>query len=215
VIRELVMTLYYNYGVRAIFGIKFGYRGFYDDEWEELTPKKVVDIHHLGGTILGSSRGGFDLKRMMKAITSKGVNQIFVIGGDGTHRGVHALFQEISRQHLKVAICAIPKTIDNDIPIIDKSFGFETAVEEATKAIYSGHTESKAAQYGIGLIKLMGRSAGFIAMHASLASRDVNVCLVPEFKFDLGGPRGLLSYVHQRLQARGRCTIVVAEGAGI
>ena len=96
-----------------------------------------------------------------------------------------------------MAICGLPKTIDNDIPIIDKSFGFETAVEEANKAIKSAYVESRSAEFGIGLVRLMGRyfyfyyliyrHAGFIAMEAASASRDVNICLVPEFKFELYG----------------------------
>jgi 6-phosphofructokinase 1 len=215
VIRELVMCLWYNYGVKHIYGIKYGFKGFYSHEWEPLTPKVVVDIHHLGGTILGSSRGGFDSEKIIQAMKDNQINQVYVVGGDGTHRGIDVLYREIARQQLAISVCGIPKTIDNDIPIIDKSFGFETSVEEAQRAIRSAHVESRAHERGVGLVKLMGRSAGFLAMHATIASRDPNICLIPEFPFDLQGTRGLYDYVYQRLKMRGRITMVVAEGAGI
>jgi len=213
VIRELVRTLMINYHVKEVYGIKYGYKGFYDYEWENLTVESVNSIHKLGGTILGSSRGGFDLNKIMDKLIEKGINQVFAIGGDGTHRGIYVLFEEIQRRKLKIAIVGIPKTIDNDIPIIDKSFGFDTSVEEAQRAIASGDVEANAAEYGVGLVKLMGRYAGFIAMYASLAARDVNICLIPEFPFDLEGPRGVLEFVLDRVRKKRHCIIVVAEGA--
>ena len=98
----------------------------------------------------------------------------------------------------------VPKTIDNDIPIIDKSFGFETSVSESIRAIRSAYVESKGVPYGIGLVRLMGRDAGFIAMEATNASRDVNVCLIPEATFsilcinpDIYGEHGVLEYVYK------------------
>jgi 6-phosphofructokinase 1 len=136
------------------------------------------------------------------------------VGGDGTHRGVKALYEEIKKRQLLTAICALPKTIDNDIPIIDKSFGFESSVEESGKAIKSAYVEAHSAEFGAGLVRLMGRQAGFIAMEASYASRDVNICLVPEFKFEVHGPKGLLAFVAERVRTRRHCVIVVAEGAG-
>lgn len=105
--------------------------GFYSYDWIELTLEKVKDIHHLGGTILGSSRGGFDGNKITDALVAKGINQVYLIGGDGTHKGIIALSEEISRRGLLIGIVGLPKTIDNDIPIIDKSFGFETSVAEA------------------------------------------------------------------------------------
>lgn len=208
------MSLNYNYKVSTIYGIQFGYRGFYQYDWLELTPEKVKSIHHLGGTILGSSRGGFDLDKIMEALEARHVNHLYVIGGDGTHNGMQKIQAESARRGVKMAVCGLPKTIDNDIPIIDKSFGFETSVEEAEKAIQSAYVESHSAEYGIGLVKLMGRYAGFIAMEASSASRDVNVCLVPEFKFDLYGANGLLEYIAKRVIAKKHVVVVVAEGAG-
>jgi len=137
-----------------------------------------------------------------------------LIGGDGTHRGIYELYKEVAARKLQISVVGIPKTIDNDILVIDKSFGVDTAVEEATKAIDSAHVEATAAENGIGLVKLMGRSAGFIAMYASLANRDVDICLIPEFPFEMDGPDGLLNYVKRRVQSKGYCVIVAAEGAG-
>ena len=73
------MSCFYNYGIRTIYGIKFGYRGFYEHDWEELSPTKVKNIHHLGGTTLGSSRGGFNLDKIMDSILSKGITHVINI----------------------------------------------------------------------------------------------------------------------------------------
>lgn len=213
VIREIFNTLYYNYKVKVIYGIKFGYKGFYAYDWEELNPLKVKHIHTQGGTVLGSSRGGFDANKIIDKLVEYKINQVYCVGGDGTHRAINVLYQELAKRRLNIAVIGIPKTIDNDIAVIDKSFGFETAIEESQRAITSADVEANACEYGIGLVKLMGRSAGFIALYASLASRDVNICLVPEFQFELGGPRGLLAFIVRRLKIKHHCIIVVAEGA--
>lgn len=134
-----------------------------------------------GGTIFGSSRGGFNAEKIINAIVEKGINHLYVIGGDGTHRGITQLSEKLREKKLEISIAGIPKTIDNDIPIIDKSFGFETAVSEAIRAIRSAYVESIGVDNGIGLVRLMGRHAGFIAMEATNGSRDVDICLVPEF----------------------------------
>jgi len=217
VIRELVMCLYYNYGVKTIYGIKWGYEGFYSEDhkyWIPLTPNTVTDIHNQGGTILGSSRGGFHAEKIVDALVEKGINMVFGIGGDGTHRGIAALNAEIRKRNLKIVLGGIPKTIDNDIPLIDRSFGFESAIEEAVKAISSANVEANCVPNGIGLVKLFGRYCGFIAMEATLASRDVNICLIPEAKFNLHGEKGLLNFIFKRLKIKHHCVIVVAEGAG-
>lgn len=173
VIRELTDCLSFQYGVVDIFGIPQGYRGFYSKEWIPLTTEKVDNIHKMGGTVLGSSRGGFDLNKIVDSIVQHGIDQVYVIGGDGTIRGAAALSEECLRRKLQVTVASIPKTIDNDIPIIDKSFGFDTAVEEASKAIDAAHTEVSCFPNGIGIVKLMGRNSGFIALYASLSSREV------------------------------------------
>lgn len=214
VIREIVCGLNYMYGVKRVLGIDGGYRGFYAKNTIALTPKSVNDIHKRGGTVLGTSRGGHDTSKIVDSIQDRGINQVYIIGGDGTQKGASVIFEEIRRRGLKVAVVGIPKTIDNDIPIIDKSFGFDTAVEEAQRAINAAHVESESIENGIGFVKLMGRYSGFIAMHATLASRDVDCCLIPESPFYLEGPGGLFEYIEKRLKENGHMVIVAAEGAG-
>ncbi|KAF8732904.1 hypothetical protein HU200_015254 [Digitaria exilis] len=214
VIREIVCGLSDMYGVTKILGIQGGYKGFYARNTITLTPKCVNDIHKRGGTILGSSRGGHDTMKIVDSIQDRGINQVYVIGGDGTQRGAGVIFEEVRRRGLKVSVAGIPKTIDNDIPVIDKSFGFDTAVEEAQRAINAAHVEAVSAENGIGLVKLMGRHSGFIAHYATLASRDVDCCLIPESPFYLEGEGGLFRYIEKRLKDNGHMVIVVAEGAG-
>ncbi|MED6192119.1 ATP-dependent 6-phosphofructokinase 3 [Stylosanthes scabra] len=214
VIREIVCGLSYMYGVNNVIGIDGGYRGFYSKNTITLTPKVVNDIHKRGGTFLGTSRGGHDTKKIVDSIQDRGINQVYIIGGDGTQRGASVIYEEIRRRGLKVAVVGIPKTIDNDIPVIDKSFGFDTAVEEAQRAINAAHVEAESAENGIGVVKLMGRYSGFIAMYATLASRDVDCCLIPESPFFLEGNGGLFEFIEKRLKENGHMVIVIAEGAG-
>ncbi|XP_030487642.2 ATP-dependent 6-phosphofructokinase 6-like [Cannabis sativa] len=214
VIREIVCCLHHMYGVNTVHGIEGGYKGFYARNTIPLTLKIVNDIHKRGGTILGTSRGGHHTSKIVDSIQNRGINQVYIIGGDGTQKGASVIFEEIRRRGLKVAVAGIPKTIDNDIPVIDKSFGFDTAVEEAQRAINAAHVEAESFENGIGVVKLMGRHSGFIAMYASIASRDVDCCLIPESPFYLEGPGGLFEYIKRRLQENGHMVIVVAEGAG-
>ncbi|KAI6681914.1 hypothetical protein NL676_035795 [Syzygium grande] len=214
VIREIVCGLYNMYGVKRVLGIDGGYKGFYARNTIPLTPKVVNDIHKRGGTILGTSRGGHDTKKIVDSIQDRGINQVYIIGGDGSQRGASLIFEEVRRRGLKVAVAGIPKTIDNDIPVIDKSFGFDTAVEEAQRAINAAHVEAESVENGIGVVKLMGRHSGFIAMYATLASRDVDCCLIPESPFYLEGAGGLFEYIDKRLKENGHMVLVVAEGTG-
>jgi len=217
VIAELFNTLYYNYGVNRIHGIRNGFRGFWDPRfypWLDLTPDLVRGIDALGGTVLGSSRGGFNLDAIMQACMNRGVNQLYIIGGDGTHRAADAIQHEARRRKIKMTVACVPKTIDNDIGVIDRSFGFNTAVAEARKAIQSAVVEASCAPNGLGIVQLMGRHAGYIAAHATLASRQVDLCLIPEIPFPLDGPTGVLSLTEGILKRQGYGVIVVAEGAG-
>jgi 6-phosphofructokinase 1 len=202
------------YGVKSVLGIEGGYRGFYARNTILLDDKIVNDIHKRGGTVLGTSRGGHNTSKIVNSIQDRGINQVYVIGGDGTQRGASVIFEEIRRRGLKVSVVGIPKTIDNDIEVIDKSFGFDTAVEEAQRAINAAHVEALSSENGIGVVKLMGRHSGFIAMYATLASRDVDCCLIPESPFYLEGPGGLFEFIEKRLREYGHMVIVVAEGAG-
>jgi 6-phosphofructokinase 1 len=217
VIRAIVMEAQHRYGVHTILGIRYGLEGFipaYGHEVIELTPESVSSIHEFGGTILGSSRGPQSPEDIVDSLERLNISILFLIGGDGTMRAAQKVHQEIQQRGLKISIIGIPKTIDNDIPFITRSFGFDTAVEKATEAIRSAHTEALGACNGIGMVKLMGREAGFIAAQAAMALKDVNYVLVPEVKFDLEGPNGLLTTLEHRLQQRRHAVIVVAEGAG-
>ncbi|KAL1294914.1 hypothetical protein HN51_055760 [Arachis hypogaea] len=214
VIREIVCGLNNMYGVEDILGIEEGYRGFYSKNTVRLTPKVVNDIHKRGGTLLRTSRGGHDTQKIVDNIADRGINQVYIIGGDGTQRGAARIYEEVEKRGLHVAVAGIPKTIDNDIAVIDKSFGFDTAVEEAQRAINAAHVEVESVENGVGIVKLMGRYSGFIAMFATLASRDVDCCLIPESPFYLEGRGGLYEFLDQRLKENGHLVIVIAEGAG-
>ncbi len=217
VIRTLVMELFYRYGVKTVFGIRYGFRGFiprYGYEPMELTPETVRDIHEKGGSILASSRGAQDAGEIVDALTRMKVSILFVIGGDGTLRGANAVVKTIRQRNLPIAVIGVPKTVDNDIPFVEKTFGLETAFSVAGEAIRSAHTEAIGAPNGIGIVKVMGRGSGFIAANAALALNEVNFVLIPEVPFTLEGPRGLFSCLEERLRRRGHAVIIVAEGAG-
>ena len=217
VIRALVLSLHYFYHVDDIAGFRYGYSGLSKNPPEQpvhLTPEVVARIHDLGGTMLGSSRGAPPKEEMVDTLERLGIDILFCVGGDGTLRGAHDIHKEIERRGLKTAVVGVPKTIDNDIAYVYRSFGFRTAVAEAKKVIGCAHVEAKCAINGVGLVKLMGRDAGYIAAAATKASGDVNFCLVPEAKFPLEGENGLMECLHQRLLNRGHAVIAVAEGAG-
>jgi 6-phosphofructokinase 1 len=216
-IRAIVLELNHIYGVHNTIGIPYGYQGFipaYNHSVIDLNPERVSSIHEQGGTILSSSRGQYPIEDIVDSLQQLNVNILFTIGGDGTLRGADLICQEIKRRGLVTSVIGVPKTIDNDISLVEKSFGFATAVESAAETIRSAHIESLGAPNGIGMVKLMGRHSGFIAAHAALASREANLVLIPESDFDLEGPEGLLAAIEKRLAARGHAVIVVAEGAG-
>jgi 6-phosphofructokinase 1 len=217
IIRSVVFQLYHRYGVRNICGIRYGLQGFvpeYRHDIIELTPASVVNIHEMGGSMLGSSRGPQPIETVVDSIERMNIGVLFMVGGDGTLMAANSIADEITERGLKISVVGIPKTIDNDIHLVSRSFGFDTAVEVSTQAIRGAHHESEAYPNGIGLIKLMGRHSGFIAATAALAQQDVNFVLTPEVDFDLEGPRGLYRAVEKRLKRRGHGVIVVAEGAG-
>jgi len=217
VIRGLVMQLYDRYGVTRIVGIKYGYEGFipkYGHPVIDLIPEEIEEIHMQGGTILGTSRGPQDVGEIVDALERMNINILFTIGGDGTLRGAQAIADEIKKRNLKIAVGGIPKTIDNDINLIEKSFGFETAFTIATSILRGAHNEAKGAYNGIALVKLMGRDSGFIAANAALAVQEVNYVLIPENPFELYGPKGFLTILKERLERKNHVLIAVAEGAG-
>ncbi|XP_022740459.1 ATP-dependent 6-phosphofructokinase 5, chloroplastic [Durio zibethinus] len=215
VIRQIVITLQI-YGVKNIVGIPFGYRGFSDKDLAEmpLSRKVVQNIHLSGGSLLGVSRGGPPVSEIVNSMEERGINMLFVLGGNGTHAGANAIHDECRKRKLKVAVVGVPKTIDNDILLMDKTFGFDTAVEESQRAINSAYIEAHSAYHGIGVVKLMGRSSGFIAMQSSLASGQVDICLIPEVPFNLHGPHGVLRHLKYVIETKGSAVVCVAEGAG-
>ncbi|MCO5724755.1 ATP-dependent 6-phosphofructokinase [Robiginitalea marina] len=217
VIRSLVMGLHYFYGVKEIIGIPYGYQGLAPDNphpYRYLTPEKVRDIHQFGGTILGSSRGAQKVSDMVDTLVRLEVDMLFTIGGDGTLKGAEDIGKEIEKRGLKISVIGIPKTIDNDIDLIDKSFGFETSFDVASPIVRDAHNEAAGAFNGIAIVKLMGRDSGFIAASAAMSMPVVNFVLVPELPFQLEGEKGFLKLLEKRLKAKRHAVIVVAEGAG-
>ncbi|MCP4749013.1 MAG: ATP-dependent 6-phosphofructokinase [Desulfobacteraceae bacterium] len=217
IIRSVVLELYYHYGVRNIYGMRYGLQGFiprYGHEVIDLKPSSVRNILDMGGSILGSSRGPQDIGEIVDCLERMNIGILFIVGGDGTMNAAGTIADEILQRKLKISIVGIPKTIDNDIYLVSRSFGFDTAVEISTQAIIVAHNEAQAYPNGIGLIKLMGRYSGFIAATAALAQQDVNFVLIPEVDFELEGSHGLFTALEQRLKERGHAVIVAAEGAG-
>ena len=220
VIKFLTLCLIRNYGVRDIYGIPYGYRGL--NPARNLRPIKLTedtvdDIHEIGGTILGSSRGQEDVGILVDSLKQLGINLLFCIGGDGTSRCAHEIAEEIQKRNLSISVVAIPKTIDNDINFIDRTFGFATAVQEAGRFVSCAHNEAKGAYNGLGLIKVMGRDSGFIAAYTALANPFINYCLIPEEPFSLDGSDGskaLLPHLLERMNRKHHAVIIVAEGAG-
>ena len=217
VIRSVTRELIRGYGVKSVLGIRGGYRGLDPSRGKppiELTDDLVEDIHKEGGTMLGTSRGPVDMEAAVEYLINNHVNILFTVGGDGTQRGGHELFEEARRRRHPLAVVGIPKTIDNDVHFVTRTFGFGTAVDEAVRVINSAHTEARSVENGIAVVKLMGRHAGFIAAAATVASQDVNFCLVPEVPFVLEGAGGLLAALERRLAKKSHAVVVVAEGAG-
>jgi 6-phosphofructokinase 1 len=217
VIRSVYLQLHYHYGVSTVMGIRYGYSGFSPEAatapiW--LNAEMVNDIHQRGGTLLGTSRGPVSPDIIVDFLEARAINILFTVGGDGTQRGAHLIADEIQRRELKISIIGIPKTIDDDVQYVNRSFGYFTAIEKAKQVIDSAHVEAHCVHNGISIVKVMGRDSGFIAAGASLASQEVNFTLVPEVPFRLEGDHGLLASLHRRLLERRHAVIVVAEGAG-
>lgn len=217
IIRAIVLELHYRYGVKNIYGALYGLEGFipeYNHDFLDLTPARVTAIMNMGGSILGSSRGAQDIERVVDCLEVNNIGMLFMVGGDGTLMAASKIAETISERGLKISVVGIPKTIDNDIHLVSRSFGFDTAVDVSRMAIQGAHNEATAYPNGVGLIKLMGRHSGFIAATAALAQQDANFVLIPEVDFDLDGPKGLLAALEARIVSRGHAVIVVAEGAG-
>ena len=214
VIRSIVFCLHEKYGAAKIYGFRFGFEGLVERSGLtpiELTTRRVTQIHEVGGSVLGSSRGSQPVDEVVDTLERLGIQLLFTIGGDGTLHGAHSIVREIRRRDLRIAVVGLPKTIDNDISYIDMSFGFDTAVEAARQATRAAYVEASCHRFGIGLVKLMGRDSGFIASFAALADTQVGLCLIPEVAFSIDG---VVRAARQRIDRDGYVVIVVAEGAG-
>jgi 6-phosphofructokinase 1 len=217
VIRSAVHELTINYGVKEVYGIRYGYRGLNPSVAEppvRLDIDAVEGIQEDGGTVLGTSRGAVEVGTMVDYLQKLKINILLCIGGDGTQRGAHEIFLESQKRKAPLAVIGIPKTIDNDIPFVFRTFGYVTAIEKANEILDCAHVEATSALNGVGLVKLMGRHSGFIACGATLASQNVNFVLIPEVPFKLEGPNGFLEALRKRLEKRHHALVVVAEGAG-
>ena len=217
VIRSVFLALHHCYQVKEVLGFQNGYQGLDPELGGEplvLTPRLVEDIHKEGGTILNTSRGPVNTKRAVDNLIQRGVDILFTLGGDGTQKGGYDLYLEAKRRGHPLAVVGIPKTVDNDIPFVSRTFGYLTAIEQACKVIECAHTEAHSVENGISVVKLMGRHAGFIAAGSTIASQDVNFTLVPEIPFKMEGDRGFLAALKQRILKRNHAVIVIAEGAG-
>jgi len=217
VIRAIVMTLHHGYHVPSVVGIQYGLAGFDPEQGYDvidLTPDFVSRIHEFGGTVLGSSRGPQEPEDIVDALERMNISILFMIGGDGTMRAASKVVAEVKKRGLSISVVGLPKTIDNDINFASPSFGFDTAVETATIAIKGAHIEATGAPWGIGLVKVMGRDAGYIAAQSALSCQEVNFVLIPESPFDIHGENGFLAALDKRMKHSGNAVVVVAEGAG-
>jgi 6-phosphofructokinase 1 len=223
VIRAIVETLE-SYQIRNILGIPYGFRGFQNNQltqkylipWKKLSSSMMTLLSHQAGSCLGAGRGFFSTQIIAKALDDSQIDLLFIIGGDGTLSAAHELSKFYQQQNniRRPSIIGIPKTIDNDIPWVSKSFGFQTAVEKASESILCARAEAKSAYRGIGLVKIMGRHSGELACTAAASIPDIDCVLIPEIMVKLEGEKGLFAYVEKRLAEKSYFTMVVAEGAG-
>ena len=208
-----------NHGKKVV-GIVGGFKSLFEGNKEAIIPltiERVSRIHTAGGSILRTSRDKPDnaqskFKHLLNTLKQSGIKYLITIGGDGTLYMANWIEREARGL---ISIVHTPKTIDNDILYVYKTFGFDTAVQAAREVLTAAHNEAEGAPNGVGLVKLMGRDSGFIACHATLASMVVNFCLIPEAPFVLDGPGGLLELLEKRLARRDHAVIAVAEGAGL
>jgi len=217
VITSLVSELKNQYKIKKVLGVRYGFEGLipsFGHELVELEPETIEGKENAGGTFLGTSRGIQDVATMVDTLVANEINLLFTVGGDGTQRGALALFEEINKRKLQIAVVGVPKTIDNDINYIDRTFGFETAVAEATRVLHSAYAEASSFRNGLGLVKVMGRDCGFIAAFSALAAGIADSALIPEIPFRIEGEHGLLAWIEELFRTKHHAVIVVAEGAG-
>lgn len=218
VIRAVAKTAMNRFGMDVI-GIEDGFLGLVQDRMRPLDNESVSNILTLGGTILGTNNKveprrypvEVDGKRELRDVTelclghiaSRGLDAIVIIGGDGT-MNVAAYFARLG-----VACVGVPKTIDNDLYGTDVTFGFSTAAAIATEALDRVHTTA-ASHHRVMVVEVMGRNAGWIALHAGIASGS-DVILLPELPYDLG--RVCDFVLHRAVRGKRFSIICVSEGA--
>ena len=214
VVRSLTLCSITTFQVKKVIGFKFGFWGLSAagrSTASELTHQSVSQIHRQGGSVLGSSRGPQKPSEMVDTMVQYGIRILFTVGGDGTQKGASSIAAEVKKRGLDIAVFGIPKTIDNDLSFSHRTFGFETAVEQAVIAIRAAYAEASSHRYGIGIVKLMGRHSGFIAANASIASGSSHLCLIPEQPVSLDV---ILNLIKNRFDVAPYCVITVAEGFG-
>jgi len=213
VVREIVFTLELAYNVKRAWGVRYGWRGFFDDsakEWLELTQARVQHIHKEGGSILGYSAETCDDERVLKVVDvleERGINQLYVLGNVEVCKSAQKVQLEAARRKMKLAVIMIPKSIENNFPYIDKCIGFDTVVQGAVDAIHRTLLAASSVQGGIGIIKL---GSGFMCLTSVMASGDVDVCLLKHINFS---PQSVFQYVEKVIAAKGHAVIVVEDGA--
>ena len=205
-----------------VYGSIEAYHGVLREPLEiiELTGKKTAGIHVKGGTILKTTTKGDPLHypvlqedgtyeetditdRLVKRIQEMGFDAVVSIGGDGSQRISQVLYEK------GLNIVGVPKTIDNDLSATDFTFGFQTAVQVASEAVDKLVTTAES-HHRIMILELMGREAGWIALHAAIAG-GVQVCLIPEIPYDI---QKVLQHINRRYEkGKGFATIIIAEGA--
>jgi 6-phosphofructokinase 1 len=207
VIRAVVRKAIDTYGDELI-GFRDGWRGVLDDSADELTIESTRGILPRGGTILGSSRTNpyardDGVERVLQAMSAHRLDGLIPIGGEDTLGVANRL------QGDGVNVIGVPKTIDNDLGGTDVTFGFDTAVQVATDAIDRLHTTAES-HHRILVVEVMGRTAGWIALHAGVAG-GADVILIPEIPFEIDEVCRLIRRRHER--GRGFSIVVAAEGA--
>ncbi|MGZ4432559.1 MAG: 6-phosphofructokinase [Trebonia sp.] len=210
VIRAVVRRGVQEFGLEFV-GFRDGWRGTLEADTVPLDVHAVRGILPRGGTILGSSRtnpfkengpGRNGVERIKDNLAGLGVDALIVIGGEDTLGVAARLYDE------GIPVVGVPKTIDNDLGATDYTFGFDTAVNIAMEAIDRLHTTAESHHRAL-IVEVMGRHAGWIALHAGLAG-GANVILIPERAFDIDK---VVAWVEHRFQTRYAPIVVVAEGA--
>lgn len=204
----------------VVWGVKNGFGGLIENEFMQLVPDQISGLLPRGGTILGTTNRDNPFKypvnrqgtvccedqslRAMQNLRDKNIETLLVVGGDGSLRIAHEFWQKY-----KLPVVGIPKTIDNDLPETERTFGFDTAVSIATEALDRLHTTAES-HHRVMILEVMGRYAGWIALHAGIAG-GADCILIPEIPFTMEAIAAKIQ--ERRQQGKQFSIVVVAEGA--